>query len=224
MLHSRDRSHKTKMRIPFPCPDCKEYMENPKKFLPEKVYCLRNPQHQTAFHGTWTRNLLIDHVHQLLISLYRWYCKECRESISCWPEFVMPYQPEPIETHERVVVAHLGGQPQAELARSLGYHPQTIGRWTNRILDQAGFLAPRVIPMLLNIIAVPFTPLCTGSALDVLQHILAWLYWYARQVSFWSRKRLMGLANLVQQGRWILWGGEIGRCRYGREIIATPPA
>ena len=167
--------------------------------------------------------MVIDHVFKSPISLFRWYCKECRESISCWPEFVVPYQPEPLDTHEQVVVAHLGGQLQSELARDLGYHPRTIGRWINRILDQAGFLAPRVIPLLLELIAAPFTPLCAGSALDVLQHILAWLYRFAGQISFWNQ-RLMGLANLVQEGRWILWGGEIGRCRYGREIIASPPA
>ena len=51
----------------------------------------------------------MDHVNTTKITLFNAYCKECHETVSYWPEFVLSYQREPLETHEQVVVEHLQG-------------------------------------------------------------------------------------------------------------------
>ncbi len=62
-----------------------------------------------------------------------------------------------------------------------------------------------------------------GSTLSVVTHVFAWLHQYAQFIGFTRFSRLIGLANLLRQGRWIIRGGEVGRCRYGREYCQASP-
>ena len=69
------------------------------------------------------REFCPDHVYITKIRLFNDYCEECHETISYWPEFVLPYRREPLETHEQVVVEHLQGMSLRESAAKIGYDP-----------------------------------------------------------------------------------------------------
>jgi len=211
------------MRITFPCSDFKGYLENPIIFLPEKVNCVRNPAHCTHRNGHWKRQIAVDYVSTTTMSLYRFYCIDCGESISLWPEFVLPYQREPVETHEQVLVKYVAGKTFTEMAEKMGYDARSIARWVRRMLQQTLFLAPHIIPEMMKAITGALLPLGIGSALSVVTQVLAWLHQYAQFIGFTRFSRLIGLANLLRQGRWIIWGGEVGRCRYGRECYRASP-
>lgn len=211
------------MRIPVICPDINSYLECPEKFLPQEVHCPRNPDHKPHKHTGWKRLILPDHVNKLPIPMFRWYCPECKESISIWPEFVLPYQPELIETHEQAVVDYLGGSSFKNTANEIGYDHRTVSRWIKRIFNQSLFMSPRVIPLLLHYFTCELVPLCSVAAFEVVTELLVWLYRYAEFIKFPRLNRLMGLCNVLGQGCWIIWGGAIGRCRYSREVTEISP-
>lgn len=56
------------------------------------------------------------------------YCEECHETISYWPEFVLPYQREALETHEWVLIASIQGMSFVENGARIGYDPRTVSR------------------------------------------------------------------------------------------------
>ncbi len=124
-----------KMRIKIYCPDINSYLENPKEFLPKEIKCLRDPAHKPHWHTGWWRFVAPDHVNKLSMPMFRLYCPDCKESISIWTEFILPYQPELIDTHELVVVENLNGKPIKEMAEELGYDPRSISRWIKRGLN-----------------------------------------------------------------------------------------
>jgi len=207
------------MRISILCSDFNRYLECPEEFLPKEVRCVRDPSHKPHKHTGWSRfSLTPDHVTQKLIRLFRWFCPECKESISIWPEFILPYQPELVETHEQAVVEHLNGTSITDTADVIGYNPRTVSRWIKRIMNQALLMAPRIIPQLLQFLACELLPLSSTIAFKATQELLSWLYRYAQFIEFPRLYRLMGLCNVLGQGRLIIWGGAIGRCRYSREI------
>lgn len=213
------------MRISILCSDFNRYLDCPEDFLPKEVQCLRDPSHKTHKHTGWERfSLLPDHVTKKLVPMFRWFCPECKESISIWPEFILPYQPELLETHEQALVEHINGTPIVDTAKELGYDPRTVSRWIKRILNQALLMAPRTIPRILQDLTCEILPFCSTYAFEVVQELLAWLYRYAQFISFPRLCRLMGLCNVLGQGRLIIWGGAIGRCRYSREITESSPA
>jgi len=202
-----------KMRLPVPCPDIKRYMENSKEFLPEKVPCLNNPSHTPQWGSSWSRGLTVDHVHDEVIPMFRGYCKDCKETISFWPEFVMPYQREPLETHEGAVVDHLAGKSFAETARDIGYDPRTVARWVMRIINQAVSLGPKIIARVLKELANSILPLLPAGQGVYLEVALARLREFAGWINFNRVNRLIGLANLLGQGQWDMWGGELGSAK-----------
>lgn len=212
------------MRIPIPCSDFNRYLEYPEEFLPKEVQCVRDPSHKPHKHTGWLRVCLApDHVTQELVHMFRWFCPQCKESISIWPEFILPYQPELVETHEQAVVEHLNSVSITDTADGIGYDPRTVSRWIKRILNQALLMAPRVIPQLLQFLACELLPFSSTIAFKAAQELLVWLYQYAQFIEFPRLYRLMGLCNVLSQGRLIIWGGAIGRCRYSRGITETFP-
>jgi len=145
--------------------------------------------------------------------MFRGYCKKCKETISFWPEFVMPYQREPLETHEDAVVDHLTGKSFAETARKIGYDPRTVARWVMRITEQAIRLGPKIIAGVLKELANSILPLFPPGKHENLEVALARLREFAGWINFPRVNRLIGLANLLGQGRWDLWGGELGSAK-----------
>ena len=211
------------MRISICCPDINRYLENPKEFLPKELICSRNPAHKPHWHTGWWRFVTLDHINKITIPMFRGYCTQCKESISIWPEFILPHQPELLDTHESVVVENLNGKPIKEIAEELGYDPRSISRWIKRALNQALFIAPRIIPRLMQYLACELLPFSSVLTSEVVKELLAWLYRYAELTQFPRLFRLMGLCNVLRKGDLILWGGAIGRCRYSREIIDRYP-
>jgi len=208
-----DRSPTDKMRITVSCPNIKTYLDSPGQFLPEKVTCLNNPEHRPHHHPGWERFFVVDHVEKVLIPMFRWYCRECKESISIWPEFVLPYQPEGVETHELAVVEHLAGKSFVETARELGYDPRTVAQWVARIIGQALSLAPKVIGRMLQDMPNSSLPLSPTVAVEAVKVLLAWLREWAEFVNLTRTNRLIGLCNLLGQGHWPIWGAPPGRPR-----------
>lgn len=212
------------MRIPIICPDINSYLECPENFLPKEVKCLRDSSHKPHKHTGWLRLVVLpDHVTQVIIPMFRWYCPQCNESISIWPEFILPYQQEMTETHEQVVVEYLNGTSISDTAGDIGYEPRTVSRWIKRILSQALVMAPKVIPRILQYLACELLPLCSTIAFEAAKELFSWLYQYAKFIEFPRIFRLMGLCNMLGQGYLIIWGGDIGRCRYSREFIGSFP-
>jgi len=155
----------------------------------------------------------MDHVHATEIHIFNTYCKECHETISYWPEFVLPYQPEPLETHEQVVVEHLEGISISESAAKIGYDPRTVSRWIKLTFTQAPSLIGQVVRRILHLIGteiLPLTPMVAGEATNLL---LAWLRKLAELIGFPRLRRLMGLCNLIGKGDWDMWGAPLGKAR-----------
>ena len=203
----------TKMRVSVPCPDFKSFWDDPHKFLPKKVICLNNPSHRAHWHTGWVRKFTRDHVLLEEWPMFRGYCKECQETISYWPEFVLPYQHEPVETHESAVVDHLSGKSFVETASGIGYDPRTVARWVMRVSAQALCLAPKIIARILKDLANSATPLLPSELRIQLKVLLARLREFAEWTGFPRVNRLIGLANLLGQGQWDLWGGELGNAK-----------
>jgi len=201
------------MRITISCPDVQSYLDNPESFLPDKPVCLNNPDHRPYWNTSWDRGLHLDHVHTTKIPLFNAYCEECRETISYWPEFVLPYQREPLETHEQVVIEHLQGISISESAARIGYDPRTVSRWIKLTLAQALSLVGQVIRRILSLIGTEILPLTPAVATEATRLLLAWLHELAALIAFPHLHRLMGLCNLISKGDWDLWGAPLGKAR-----------
>ena len=201
------------MRITIPCPDVQSYIKNPKGFLPNKPVCLNDPSHRPYWNDSWDRDLCLDHVNATEITIFNAYCEKCHETISYWPEFVLPYQREPLETHEQVVIERLQGISLRESAAKIGYDPRTLSRWLKLILAQALILINTAIRRILNVLDQEILPLTAIVAQEAARLFLAWLHNYARWISFPRPNRLMGLCNLLGKGEWNLWGAPLGRAR-----------
>lgn len=154
------------MRIPVICTDVERYVENPRRFLPERAVCPNNPAHKPTWHGCWKRGLLSDHVRAGNIPVYRSYCEPCRETISYWPMFVLPYQREPLETLEGALVEHLGGSSTREIAGETGYDPRTVSRWIKLTLNQSLSIFYQVIRRILLLIGTEWTDTIKTHTLD----------------------------------------------------------
>lgn len=201
------------MRITIPCPDVQSYIENPRNFLPKKPACLNDPSHKPYWNTHWDRDLCLDHVRATKITLFNAYCKTCHETISFWPEFVLPYQREPLETHEQVVVEHLQGVCLRESAAKIGYDPRTVSRWIKLILAQGMVLIDEVTPRLLGFLGQAVLPLKALGPKETAMLLFAWLRGFAGDISFGHLDRLMGLGNLIGKGDWDLWGAPLGRAK-----------
>lgn len=201
------------MRITIPCPDVQSYIENPKNFLPLRPVCPNHPSHRPYWHDSWGRGLLPDHVHAIEITIFNAYCKQCHETISYWPEFVLPYQREPLETHEQVVIEHLQGWSLKKSAAKIGYDPRTLSRWLNRIMDQSLALIDQAVPRILVDVGHEMLPLTVTLAKEATILLFAWFRNYAGWINFSSLHRLMGLCNLLGKGDWDLWGAPLGRAK-----------
>jgi len=125
----------------------------------------------------------------------------------------MPYQREPLETHEGAVVDHLAGKSFAETARDIGYDPRTVARWVMRIINQAVSLGPKIIARVLKELANSILPLLPAGQGVYLEVALARLREFAGWINFNRVNRLIGLANLLGQGQWDMWGGELGSAK-----------
>ena len=188
-------------------------MKNPKDFLPDRPVCLNNPSHRPHWNDSWDRELCLDHVNATEITLFNAYCKKCHETISYWPEFVLPYQREPLETHEQVVIENLQGISLRESAAKIGYDPRTLSRWLKLILIQALKLIDEVVPRILRIVGQEILPLTAVVVREVTILLLAWLRNYAGWICFPRQNRLMGLCNLLGRGDWDLWGAPLGNAK-----------
>lgn len=201
------------MRITIPCPDVQSYIENPKDFLPVRPVCPNNPSHRPHWNHSWNRGLLPDHVHALEITIFNAYCEQCHETISYWPEFVLPYQREPLETHEQVVIEHLQGCSIRESAARIGYDPRTLSRWIKRIMTQSLVLIDKVIPRILIAGGHEILSLTVTAVQETTLLLLAWLRNYAGWINFSPLSRLMSLCNLLGKGDWNLWGAPLGKAK-----------
>jgi hypothetical protein len=210
------------MRITIFCPNVQSYLENPENFLPDKPVCVNNPAHKPYWNTSWERDLYLDHVHTTEISIFNAYCKECHETISYWPEFVLPYQRESVETHEQVVIEHLEGISINESAARIGYDPRTVSRWIKLILTQASALIDQVIQRILSLIGTEILPLTPAMATKATALLLAWLHKLAEVISFSRLQRLMGLCNLLGKGDWDLWGAPLGNARSRVKEVRSP--
>ncbi len=133
-----------------------------------------------------------------------------RETISYWPEFVLPYQREPLETHEQATIEHLQRVSLRVSAAKIGYDPRTLSRWIKLILAQALVLIDAVIRRILIALGQEILPLSAKTAREVALLLLACFLNYAGQISFTRLHRLMGLCNLLGKGDWDLWGRSFG--------------
>lgn len=210
------------MRITIYCPDVQGYLENPKSFLPDRPVCLNNPIHRPYWNTHWERGLCLDHVHATEISIFNAYCEECHETISYWPEFVLPYQPEPLETYEQVVVEHLEGSSISETAAKIGYDPRTVSRWIKLTFTQASALIDQVVRRILHLIGTEIMPLTPAVAGETTSLLLAWLRKLAELIGFPRLRRLMGLCNLIGKGDWDLWGAPLGKARSRAKKARAP--
>jgi len=201
------------MRITTPCPDVHSYLENPKNFLPCRPACLNDPSHRPYWNVRWDRGLCLDHVNITEITIFNAYCKKCHETISYWPEFVLPYQREPLETHEQVAVEHLQGISLRESADKLGYDPRTLSRWIRLIFEQALIHIDEAVPRILRVVGQEILPLTSTVAREATILLFSWLRNYAGLISFSCLNRLMGLCNLIGKGDWDLWGAPLGKAK-----------
>lgn len=201
------------MRITTPCPDVQSYLENPKDFLPERPVCFNDPSHRPYWNASWDRGLCPDHVNAIEITIFNAYCEKCHETISYWPKFVLPYQREPLETHEQVVVEHLQGISLRTSAAKISYDPRTLSRWVKLILVQALGLIDAAIRRILSVVGQEILPLTAAGVNEATGLLFAWLRNYAEWISFSRQDRLMGLCNLLGKGDWDLWGAPLGNAR-----------
>ena len=188
-------------------------MENPKKFLPQRPVCPNDHTHKPSWNAHWERELCLDHVHTMDIVLFNAYCRQCQETISYWPEFVLPYQREPAETHEQVLIEHLQGVSLRACAAKIGYDPRTLARWLSLIITQASELVSLVISRILLFYGQEILPLSTTGFKETVMLLLAWLHQYGVWVGFPRLSRLMGLGNILGQGDWDIWGGPLGNAK-----------
>jgi len=209
------------MRITISCANYKRYQENPKYFLPKQPKCLNNSSHKPYWNNYWERSFLPDHVHEVSLEIAQAYCKECHETISYWPEFVLPYQREALETHEFVVIEHLQGMSFREIGAKIGYDPRTISRWINLTLEQGVQLWGEVIGCILSVIGHENLPVVSRADWRITQLLLAWLRRYAEWIRFPRLHRLIGLCNLLGEGKWDLWGAPLGKAK---SRVNTRPA
>ena len=171
--------------------------------------------------------MYLDHVHAS-IPIFNAYCEECRETISYWPEPVLPYQSEPLETIEQVVVENLQGSSIRESAARIGYDPRTVSRWIRLIFTQAIDLLDQAIRRILGLIGTEILPLTFDGAREATGLLLAWLRRLAEMIGFPRRRRLIGLCNLIGKGDWDLWGAPLGKAKSrvnrgaGARIIPSP--
>lgn len=210
------------MRISIYCADVQSYLENPQAFLPVDPVCLNNPAHKVCWNTHWFRGLVVDHVHTVKIPIFNAYCESCHETLSYWPEFVLPYQREPLETHEQVVVEHLEGCSIRESAFEIGYDPRTISRWLKQIYDQAQPLCDKAVRRILCLMETEVLPLSSIATDDAVTILFAWLYALAEKASFPRRWRLMGLCNCISKGDWDLWGAPLGKARSRLQADLSP--
>jgi hypothetical protein len=201
------------MRITTPCPNVQSYLENPKDFLPDKPVCLNDPSHRPYWNASWNRGLCLDHVNATKITIFNAYCEKCHETISYWPEFVLPYQREPLEAHEQATIEHLQGVSLRASAAKIGYDPRTLSRWIKLTLAQASVLIDAVIQRILIVLGQEILPLNATTTREATLLLLAWLRNYAGWISFPRLHRLMGLCNLLGKGDWDLWGAPLGRAK-----------
>jgi len=134
-------------------------------------------------------------------------------AISYWLEFVLPYQREPLETHENVVIEHLQGVSLKESAAKIGYDARTVSRWIKLIFAQALMLIDKAIRRILKSIGQEILPLTAMVARMAVELLFAWLRSYAEWSSFSRLHRLMGLCNMLGEGDWDLWGAPLGKAK-----------
>lgn len=129
--------------------------------------------------------------------MFNAYCEQCHETISFWPEFVLPYQREPLETHEQVVVEHLQGISLKESAARIGYDPHTLSRWITITSSQALDLFNDVIKRLLSHLGQGILPLSATVAREATKLLLAWLHNFAERIGFPRHKPWLSPSSLT---------------------------
>jgi len=208
------------MRVPFSCCNVQTYLENPKNCLPIKLVCPNNPEHRPCWNTRWKRGLLDDHVHTTTVPIFNGYCEICHETISFWPEFILPYAQEPLETFEQVVIDYLQGISISKIAAGIGYNPRTVSRWLKRIFSQAKTLEGLVIRRIIRIVGTTMLPLTMPG--ELIKLMLAWLRSYADWSGFTRLRRLIGLCNLLGKGDWDLWGAPLGKAKSRTQEARAP--
>jgi len=202
-----------KMRIPFHCADKQQYLNDPKSFIPKEAACVNNPDHRPWWNTSWKKLMFLDHVHATWIPIFNAYCAECRETISYWPDFALPYQREPVETYEQVVVDNLQGISISECAAGIGYDQRTVSRWIKLIFRQSLELIGLVVRRILNLIGTEILPLSSTVAREATILLLAWLRKLAEMTHFPCLNRLIAICNLIGKGDWDLWGAPLGKAK-----------
>jgi hypothetical protein len=201
------------MRVTVFCPSIQKYLKNPRAYLPTIPACFNNPAHRPWWNTSWKKRVHLDHVHATWIPIFNAYCEECHETISYWPDFVLPYQREPVETYEQVVVENLQGVSISECAARIGYDPRTVSRWIKLIFRQSLELIDLVVRRILNLIGTNILPLSSTIVREATALLLAWLRKLAEMTHFSHLNRLMGFLNLIGKGDWDLWGAPLGKAR-----------
>ncbi len=202
-----------KMRVTFRCSDKQQYLKDPKSFIPKKAACVNNPAHRPCWNTHWEKIICFDHVHATLVPIFNAYCAECHETISYWPDFALPYQREPVETYEQVVVENLQGTSISECAARIGYDPRTVSRWIKLIFRQSLELIDLVVRRILSLIGTEILPMSAATAREATALLLAWLRKLAEITSFPHMNRLMAICNLIGKGDWDLWGAPLGNAK-----------
>lgn len=175
--------------------------------------CINNPDHRPHWNTHWTRGLVLDHIHTTELHIFNAYCESCHETISYWPDFVLPYRREPLETNEEVLVEHLQGTSISAIAARIGYDLRTVSRWIKLNLIQSLQIIDKAIGRILDLVGTEILPLSAPIAKEAAALLLAWLHKLAEWIGYPHPKRLMGLCNLTGKGDWNLWGAPLGRTR-----------
>jgi hypothetical protein len=134
----------------------------------------------------------------------------------------LPYQSEPLETIEQVVIENLEGSSIRESAARIGYDPRTVSRWLRLVFGQAIDLLDQAVRRILGLIGTEVLPLTFDGAREATGLLLAWLRRLAEMTGFPRLNRLIGLCNLTGRGDWDLWGAHLGRARSRAKEAPAP--
>jgi len=125
---------------------------------------------------------------------------------------VLPYQREPLDTIEQVVIENLAGNSIRDSAARINYDPRTVSRWIRLTFAQALIIVFQAIRRILKLMPT-ILPLMASGVDNAPRLLFAWLRQFAGWIGYPHLNRLMGLCNLIGRGDWDLWGALLGRAR-----------
>jgi len=170
------------------------------------------PINKPCWNTHWIRGPILNHVNVTEMTIFNAYCKPCRETISYWPVMVLPYQREPLDTIEQVVIESLAGNSIRDSAARISYDPRTVSRRIRLTFAQALIIVFQAIRRILKLMPT-ILPLMASGVDGASRLLFAWLRKFAGWIGYPHLNRLMGLCNLIGRGDWDLWGALLGSAR-----------